>query len=472
MEATHFASNASESILATPEQPQRSASGFSDSSEDDSPASAPVPNTRGGTPLGAPIPRNPASTGFKINLGAVKRDPVDNIKPLAVPHTPKADVVARLDARLGEVEGKGAIGDGGTLMSTVEVASTFRVSGAGLAEVSPSWASPSSSASPAAAAKARLQQGAAYKALAARAPSDSQWGVVELGEKLGQGTYGSVYRAITQGVGGQTPKGADGLAAKLLKLDAKNAVAVAREVEILKQADHPNIVGYYDYFLRLGPDGGEPVLWLLLEYCALGSVLDVMQGQGAAMTEPQSALVLREVLTALHYMHTDLRALHRDVKAANVLLTKAGKVKLGDLGVAAQVYNTMQKRGTMIGTPHWMAPEAFGSVTAIDASTYDTKVDMWGVGITAIELATMKPPNSDLSTVFDIILAIVNGPPPTLPPDKKAPALAAFIGAALVKDPAARPDAATLLKHPFLASADDGALGPIVKRGVPAIAPL
>lgn len=240
MEATHFASNASESILATPQQPQRSASGFSDSSEDDSPASAPVPNTRGGTPLGAPIPPNPASTGFKINLGAVKRDPVDNIKPLAVPHTPKADVVARLDARLGEVEGKGAIGDGGTLMSTVEIDSTFRVSGAGLAEVSPSWASPSSSASPAAATKARLQQGAAYKALAARAPSDSQWGVVELGEKLGQGTYGSVYRAITQGVGGQTPKGADGLAAKLLKLDAKNAVAVAREVEILKQVSSRN----------------------------------------------------------------------------------------------------------------------------------------------------------------------------------------------------------------------------------------
>lgn len=97
---------------------------------------------------------------------------------------------------------------------------------------------------------------------------------------------------------------------------------------------------------------------------------------------------------------------------------------------------------------------------------------MWGVGITAIELATMKPPNSDLSTVFDIILAIVNGPPPTLPPYKEAPALAAFIGAALVKDPAARPDAATLLKHPFVASADDGALAPLVKRGVPAIAPL
>mmetsp|Transcript_28634 Transcript_28634/g.87703 ORF Transcript_28634/g.87703 Transcript_28634/m.87703 type:complete len:120 (-) Transcript_28634:2432-2791(-) len=114
---------------------------------------------------------------------------------------------------------------------------------------------------------------------------------------------------------------------------------------------------------------------------------------------PRAPVGSPKVLTALDYMHNELRALHRDVKAANVLLTRTGKVKLGDLGVAAQVYNTMQMRGTMIGTPHWMAPEAFGSVTAIDVSTYDNKVDVWGVGITAIELATMKPPNSDLSSV-------------------------------------------------------------------------
>mmetsp|Transcript_18070 Transcript_18070/g.50738 ORF Transcript_18070/g.50738 Transcript_18070/m.50738 type:complete len:164 (+) Transcript_18070:388-879(+) len=118
----------------------------------------------------------------------------------------------------------------------------------------------------------------------------------------------------------------------------------------------------------------------------------------------------------------------------------------------------MQMRGTMIGTPHWMAPEAFGSVTAIDVSTYDNKVDVWGVGITAIELATMKPPNSELSSVFDIILAIVNGPPPSLSPEC-GDVLASFVAAALVKDPSARPDAGTLL------------IAPIIERGAPAIAP-
>mmetsp|Transcript_5849 Transcript_5849/g.18315 ORF Transcript_5849/g.18315 Transcript_5849/m.18315 type:complete len:514 (+) Transcript_5849:2151-3692(+) len=269
----------------------------------------------------------------------------------------------------------------------------------------------------------------------------------------------AVYPAISNSGKCQTPKGADGMAVKLLKLDAKNALAVAREVEILKQANHSNIVGYYDYFLRPGPDGNEPRLWLFLEFCALGSVLDVMEGQGGPLNEAQAAVVLREVLTALDYMHNELRALHRDVKAANVLLTRTGKVKLGDLGVAAQVYNTMQMRGTMIGTPHWMAPEAFGSVTAIDVSTYDNKVDVWGVGITAIELATMKPPNSELSSVFDIILAIVNGPPPSLSPEC-GDVLASFVAAALVKDPSARPDAGTLL------------IAPIIERGAPAIAPL
>mmetsp|Transcript_28632 Transcript_28632/g.87677 ORF Transcript_28632/g.87677 Transcript_28632/m.87677 type:complete len:216 (-) Transcript_28632:2200-2847(-) len=185
---------------------------------------------------------------------------------------------------------------------------------------------------------------------------------------------------------------------------------------------------------------------------------------------PRAPVGSPKVLTALDYMHNELRALHRDVKAANVLLTRTGKVKLGDLGVAAQVYNTMQMRGTMIGTPHWMAPEAFGSVTAIDVSTYDNKVDVWGVGITAIELATMKPPNSELSSVFDIILAIVNGPPPSLSPEC-GDVLASFVAAALVKDPSARPDAGTLLMHSLVTSANDNALAPIIERGAPAIAP-
>mmetsp|Transcript_36405 Transcript_36405/g.119961 ORF Transcript_36405/g.119961 Transcript_36405/m.119961 type:complete len:254 (+) Transcript_36405:654-1415(+) len=253
----------------------------------------------------------------------------------------------------------------------------------------------------------------------------------------------------------------------MLKLDAQNVVAVAREVEILKQARHPNIVGYYDYFTRL--HDGEELLWIVLEYCALGSALDVMERQGAPLSEAEAALVLREVLTALRYLHVELRALHRDVKAANVLLTASGAVKLGDLGVAAQVYSTMAKRGTMIGTPHWMAPEAFAAVTAIDGDPYDNKVDIWGVGITAIELMAMKPPWSSLSSVFDIILAIVNNPPPEA---EGSPVLRDFVRCALVKDAVARPSADVLLKHKLVAGARSDALAAVVKKGAPKIGAL
>lgn len=76
---------------------------------------------------------------------------------------------------------------------------------------------------------------------------------------------------------------------------------------------------------------------------------------------------------ALDYMHQQRKAIHRDVKAANILVTSDGVVKVADLGVAAQLFNTMSKRGTMIGTPHWMAPETLAQMG--DDSTYDSKVN-------------------------------------------------------------------------------------------------
>ena len=85
------------------------------------------------------------------------------------------------------------------------------------------------------------------------------------------------------------------------------------------------------------------------------------------------ATVCHAMLRSLEYLHTQDK-LHRDIKAANVLLTADASVKLADLGVAAQLYSTMSKRGTMIGTPHWMAPETFASVTSLDGGDYDYKV--------------------------------------------------------------------------------------------------
>ena len=109
----------------------------------------------------------------------------------------------------------------------------------------------------------------------------------------------------------------------------------------------------------------------------------------------------------------------------------------------------MSKRGTMIGTPHWMAPETLGQ-----NEQYDKKVDIWSLGITCIELAQMKPPLTDKTSVYQVMMCIVSGPPPVLAEETNAsPLFRDFVKMTLVKDPPERPFAAELKPHAFVRGA-------------------
>lgn len=127
----------------------------------------------------------------------------------------------------------------------------------------------------------------------------------------------------------------------------------------------------------------------LMEGGNLTKVLDKYRVKRDRMDEREIAYITREVLKGLKFMH-DMKRLHRDIKSANVLLSKDGQKKLGDFGSCVQLSEERDKRTAEVGTPHWMAPEV------ISGFEYDYKADLWSVGILAIECAEWNAP------IFDI----------------------------------------------------------------------
>lgn len=261
--------------------------------------------------------------------------------------------------------------------------------------------------------------------------------------KVGQGASGGVFTAYQVGSN-------QSVAIKQMNLEQQpKKELIVNEILVMKASKHKNIVNYMDSYLH----GGD--LWVVMEYMEGGNLTDVVSYN--MMSEGQIGAVCRETLHGLEHLHSK-GVIHRDIKSDNVLLSMRGDIKLTDFGYCAQINETNDKRTTLVGTPYWMAPEV------VCRKEYGPKIDVWSLGIMAIEMIEGEPPYMNESPIRALYLIITNGTPELKDPDAISPVFKEFLNWCLQVDIDKRASAEELLGHEFIQKADNcRSLAPLVK---------
>jgi len=252
--------------------------------------------------------------------------------------------------------------------------------------------------------------------------------------KIGEGAAAEIYKATD-------PQGRD-VAIKKMKLTPANTTLFTSEILIMKNANHPNIVEYYDSFIV-----DKNILWVVMELMTGGCITDILEAfEEFPLNESHIARICLDTLSGLNCVHT-LHQIHRDIKSDNVLISREGVIKIADFGFAAQLTQQKSKRNTMVGTPYWMAPEL------IRGDPYDQRVDVWSLGIMVMELCEGDPPYLDLPPLRALFFINTKGVPDLQEPHKWSEIFRDFLSKCLKHKFEERPTSGELLTHPFLETA-------------------
>ncbi|KZT67747.1 Pkinase-domain-containing protein [Daedalea quercina L-15889] len=264
------------------------------------------------------------------------------------------------------------------------------------------------------------------------------------GALIGAGSFGKVYLGMDASTGLL-------MAVKQVELPTGSAPneerkksmlsALEREIELLQELQHENIVQYLSSCID------DDHLNIFLEYVPGGSVTSLLRNYGA-FEEPLVRNWVRQILLGLNYLH-ERDIIHRDIKGANMLVDNKGGIKISDFGISKKVEDNLHPgnrahRPSLQGSVFWMAPEV------VKQTAYTRKADIWSVGCLVVEMLTGEHPWAQL-TQMQAIFKIGSSAKPAIPADI-SPEADNFLQLTFELNHEARPSAAELLKHPWIAN--------------------
>eukprot|EP01095_Lingulamoeba_sp_RSL-Kostka_P013076 TRINITY_DN5311_c0_g2_i1.p1 TRINITY_DN5311_c0_g2~~TRINITY_DN5311_c0_g2_i1.p1 ORF type:complete len:262 (+),score=63.81 TRINITY_DN5311_c0_g2_i1:1-786(+) len=189
-------------------------------------------------------------------------------------------------------------------------------------------------------------------------------------EKSGRGGYGNVYFAKA------SKKSSKSVAIKILDHNTKKSKkSNENEITLLKKCQCQNVVTYVESFLL------EDEVWIVMEHLNGGTLNEVIKL--ISLSEKQMAYIATEILRGIQFLH-EQNVVHRDLKSHNIMLSVEGDAKIVDFGLAFDL--CIGGKSLMCGSPYWMAPEI------INKWPQNKPIDIWGLGITLLEMANKSPP--------------------------------------------------------------------------------